>query len=62
MSHITRKVSDLFKKGLNLSEFAFKKNRNVYKMPRILKNKKAWHFQKKSPAAIAALPQWPVRS
>jgi hypothetical protein len=40
MPHITRKASHHFQKGLNFSE-------NIFKMPRILKNKKAWHSQKK---------------
>jgi hypothetical protein len=51
MPHFTGKASHHFKKGLNFSGNAFKKNRNLYKslnfseivfkMPRILKIKKA---------------------
>jgi hypothetical protein len=54
------------KKALNSSEFAFRKNRNLYKsfyfsenifkMPRILKNKKGLHSQEKKPFCRMASP------
>jgi hypothetical protein len=69
MPQITGKASHHFKKGLNFSGNAFKRNRNLYKslnfsenifkMPRILKNKNPRILKKKKKrfAEIATFPQ-----
>jgi hypothetical protein len=65
------KKHNINQKNLNFSENAIKKEQdlykshssseNMFKMPRILKNKKASQYQNRSLAADAALTQWPVR-